>query len=111
MELPWSKIAVRIVTTGLPSVAGNFHTDLDYPWGVRLVTGENCLAAQGAHGSYNDHVIDYFCGTRNAGLQLLRGVDRARRLWSYKSVKLTGDTLMPGPTAYVRIAWYASHAP
>jgi hypothetical protein len=69
MALPWSKSAVRIVTTGLPSVAGNFQTDLDYPWGVRLVTGENCVALQGAHSDYNGHVIDYYCGTSRAGLR------------------------------------------
>ena len=104
MTEPWQASVVKIVTPGLPGVSAASGTDLDFPWAVQLTTGQRCLAVQGAHGDYKGKAIDFGC--QNSGLELLRGVDRSRALWSYQSVQQNGSALAPGPAVYVSIAWF-----
>ena len=104
MTEPWQTSVVKIVTPGLPGVSAASGTDLDFPWAVQLTTGQRCLAVQGAHSDYKGKAIDFGC--QNSGLELLRGVDRSRALWSYQSVQQNGSALAPGPAVYVSIAWF-----
>ena len=104
MADPWQASVVKIVTQGLPGVSAASGTDLDFPWAVQLTTGQRCLAVQGAHDDYKGKAIDFGC--QDSGLELLRGVDRSRALWSFQSVQQNGSVLTPGPAVYVSIAWF-----
>jgi Protein of unknown function (DUF4232) len=110
----WPSGAVKIVASGLAAKISVGATALDYPWAVQLTTGQQCLAAQGAHDQYHGQPIDYGCSRSGSALalELLRGVDHHGRLWSYQSVyRSNGSSCTPGPTVYVRTAWFAGPPP
>jgi hypothetical protein len=112
MPSPWATSVVRLDATGLPSGADVATTDLNYPWGVVLTNGEQCLAAQGAHGRFGSQFVNYFCsGGAMAALQLLGTVDRSTAYWTYQSAIADGPNLSAGPTVSVADAWYAGPAP
>jgi hypothetical protein len=102
---PWSRDVIRIETAGLPAPEDPAPTDLDFPWGVELATGERCLISQGAHSTFNDKPIDYWC--EGSDLVLLRMPDRSRALWTFDTAH-SGPTPTAGPTAGVRTAWFGS---
>jgi hypothetical protein len=81
----------------------------DEPWGVRLTTGQQCLASQGTHDTYNGQVVDYFCGDNTT--VLLRGINRGAGRWTMTSAGYhdhgNGNyNYSPGPTATITTAWY-----
>jgi hypothetical protein len=102
---PWSRDVTRINTASLPPPEAPAPTDLDFPWGVELTTGEHCLISQGAHSTFNGRPIDYECD--NSDLVLLRTPDRNEPLWTFDTAH-NGPTPTPGPTVTVRTAWFGS---
>jgi hypothetical protein len=104
---PWSTTVIEIVTPGL-STSPYEATNLDYPWGVQLTSGQQCIAMQGAHGEADGQVINYGCGTAIGGLQLLGTPDRSTPLWKFEGVSDNGDGGYSSPqTVYVRVAFFA----
>jgi len=107
---PWDREATRLTVSGggLEPFLGPYPPDLDFPWGVQLSTGEQCIALLGAHDSYNGTVVDYACGSTQKHV-LLRGVNQAEPQWTFKTAyyKVGTNSYTPGPTAYVVTAWYA----
>jgi hypothetical protein len=108
---PWSRDVVKIVTRGLPKSPGPFAPGLTDPLGVRLTTGQDCLAAQGAHDEYRGRAVDYYC-TGHPTLELLRGAHQSREPWTFDSVTDTpsGDH-RPAPPVSVATAWYEGWPP
>lgn len=111
MQEPWSETVVQL-DTGHRLPASNYPVpkSLSYPWGVELATGEECLAAQGAHDMFRGRVVDYSCGHR-FHLVLLRGMHQSREPWSYDSAIWTGENYVTGPSETVKIAWYGGPTP
>jgi hypothetical protein len=111
MEEPWSK-TVTLLRTGrrLPASDYPVPASLNYPWGVKLAHGEECLAAQGAHDMFRGRVVDYFCGDR-FHLVLLRGKHRLHEPWSFDSAVWTGHRYVAGSRQLVEVAWYGGPAP
>jgi hypothetical protein len=104
---PWSTTVIEIVTPGLPASPYE-ATNLDYPWGVQLTSGQQCIAMQGAHGEADGQAINYGCGTTIGGLQLLGTPDRSAPLWKFEGVSDNGDGGYGAPqTVYVSIAFFA----
>lgn len=110
MSYPWVPYVVRLDTPGLPVSTQPVPKSLSFPWGVQLVNGENCLAAQGAHDTYKGRVVDYYCG-RTFRLVLLRGIHQSSEPWTFDSAIWNGKTYSPGQPEPVRIAWYGGPAP
>ncbi len=82
----------------------------DEPWGVRLTTGRECVAAQGTHDTYNGQVVDYFCGDNRT--VLLRGVIRGSGRWTMASAGYHDNgSYSPGPIATITTAWYGLPTP
>jgi hypothetical protein len=108
---PWDTriIRFRVAQGGLPPFSGPVPpVDLNRPWGVRLADGEQCLAVQGTHDSYEGKVVDYGCGN-NGKHVLLRTLKRSSPQWTYESAYFDGATsYKPGPLERVAAAWYAS---
>lgn len=107
---PWSTTGVAIRAGGLASEVVAGPTDLDHPWAVQLTTGQRCVAVQGAHGSYQGHFLDYGCDGPG-GIELLRGVDRTSRLWTFPAASQDDRAAGRISTVSVAIAWYAGPAP
>jgi hypothetical protein len=109
-EQPWSTTIFRfsIPAGGLGSFLGPAEPiDLGFPWGVQLSDGEQCIAEQGAHGSFDGKVVDYACGAKY-GHVLLRTLNRSSPSWTYQSAYAHGTSYTPGPVEHVSIAWYAN---
>ena len=110
-EHPWDTKAVlfKVAPGGLgPFLGPTQQVDPAFPWGVQLDDGEQCIAVQGTHDSYNGKVVDYSCGNSYHHV-LLRSLNRATPQWTYKSAYFNGSTgYTPGPLEHVAIAWYAS---
>ena len=77
------------------------------PWGVQLAGGQRCALAQGAHGTFDGKVVDYYC---TPTLSLLRGLDRGSATWTAESVIVKSGKLSAGPTDKIAIAWYGRPA-
>jgi hypothetical protein len=112
MDAPWSSNVLKMVTSGLPR-ARLVGTNFTFPWGIQLTSGQRCLAAQGAHDSYDGFVVEFNCGpgpTKGSQVALLRGLDRAGPVWSYRIAQLlaakSGTTFSLGPIVHVRVAYY-----
>jgi hypothetical protein len=110
-EAPWDTRIVRlkVLQGGLQPFEGTATSvDLSRPWGVRLTDGEQCVAVQGTHDSYNGKVVDYACG--NSGRHvLLRTLDRSSPQWTYESAYFNGtSSYTQGPLEHVATAWYAN---
>jgi pimeloyl-ACP methyl ester carboxylesterase len=108
-EEPWATRVVRLTVPGggLPAFTGPpIPVDLNYPWGVELADGEQCIAVQGTHGEFDGKIIDYSCGG-NGDHVLLRTLDRSSRMWTYQSAYVSGTGSQPGPLEAVKTAWYA----
>ncbi len=113
MAAPWSTSVIKLVTQGLPS-AKPAGTNLNFPWGIELTSGQRCLAVQGAHESFDGFVVEFNCGhlsgKAQSELALLRGVDRVGAIWSYRSAEVlaskAGNTFSLGPIVHVRVAFY-----
>jgi hypothetical protein len=110
MELPWSPDVLRILTKGLPKSPGPFSRNLVFPLGVQLTTGQDCLAAQGAHDTYRDRVVDYYCRGRPT-LELLRGVHKAHEPWTFDSLIETASGRRVAPPVSVAVAWFEGWRP
>jgi len=104
MRAPWMTSVVKIVTQGLPGLTDTSGTDLDFPWAVQLTTGQQCLAAQGAHDQFEGLTINFGC--EDSDLELAGGVDRSGSRWSFQSVQQTGQGSTLGPVVIVSIAWF-----
>ena len=112
MESPWATSVVHLVLSGVPPGVDVTTPDLDYPWGVQLTSGAQCLAVQGAHDNFDGKVIDYGCtGGSVSGLSLLRGVSRTTPYWTYQTVVYNGSNQVTGPQVTVTTAWFAGPAP
>lgn len=77
---PWSHRVVRInVNTALEaSPFGRF-----YEWGLQLSTGQKCVAAQGAHDSFNKHIVNFACG-HSYQLVLLDRPNKRHSVWTIR---------------------------
>jgi len=106
LEAPWSQTVVKL-DTGIPLPPNNepVPTSQSHPWGVRLASGETCLAAQGAHDRFRGRVVDYACGKRYR-LVLLRGMHHSHEPWSFDSAIWTGTKYVAGRRQAVRVAWF-----
>ncbi len=102
---PWSASATRLSVTGqlgaIPAQPGGASE----PWGVELAGGQRCILLQGAHGSFDGQVIDYYCGPQ---LSLLRGLIRTGPLWRAHSVADKAGHQVGGPVQMVTIAWFGT---
>jgi hypothetical protein len=104
LPYPWSRTDVRLlVSAPLGAIPNEGGAGLGEPWGVELADGQRCVLAQGAHGEFDGHVIDYYC---NAGLSLLRGLDESGPVWHASSVTTTSGQQARGPAEAIRIAWF-----
>ena len=110
-EHPWDTRATlfKVASGGLgPFFGPAQQINLDFPWGVQLATGEQCVAVQGTHDSYEGKAVDYACGN-NYSHVLLRTLNRSSPQWTYQSAYFNGSTgYNPGPLEHVTTAWYAS---
>jgi hypothetical protein len=78
-----------------------------FPWGIELVSGQRCRLATGAHGSFDDTVVDYYCGRSPYDRMLLRGIDREQPLWKVEAIERTEDGQYRRIEVQgIRIAWY-----
>ncbi len=111
MEEPWSEVVVQLDTGHrLPASDSPVPKSLDYPWGVKLANGEECLAAQGAHDMFRGRFVDYSCG-HGFHLVLLRGIHQSHEPWSFDSAIRTGQGYVAGPRETVKVAWYGGPTP
>jgi hypothetical protein len=103
---PWSHSVVRIQTTAALefSPPGRF-----YIWGVQLTTGQRCVAAQGAHDRFHQHIVNYYCGNR-LQLVLLDQPNEHRSQWTIREAYLHHHGYSYhytyGPVATIAVAWY-----
>jgi hypothetical protein len=114
---PWEKRVYRfkLAQGGLqPFYEPPVKTGAFEPWAVELATGERCVAAQGAHDSFdNGHrVVDYGCVNKAGKADrrvLLRGIDRAHRRWRIGSAtyNVKRNKYRVGPKVGIVTAWYA----
>jgi hypothetical protein len=113
MTQPWTNTAVRVYVNELEPSTESVPTNLSYPWGVELTTGEKCIAFQGAHDEYQGRVVDYGCDGAylHGGRVLLRGMHRSHPLWSFDSAWWTGRKYQPRHRVGVRVAWYGGPSP
>jgi hypothetical protein len=107
---PWSTSVVRVRLSG--PLEPPSTPEPGSPWGLRLSNGLKCVAAQGAHDSFNGKVVDYACGDlqyKAGNTSVLRGIDRSQALWRVQTVldSPAGFTYTPGPVVSVAVAWYA----
>jgi len=104
---PWSTTVIEIETPGL-STSPYEATNLDYPWGVQLTSGQQCIAMQGAHSEADGQVVNYGCGTTTGGLQLLGTPDRSAALWTFEAASDNGAGEYAAPEKVsVGIAFFA----
>jgi hypothetical protein len=105
---PWLRTAAELqVSSPLGPIPAEGGGGPGEPWGVQLAGGQRCVLAQGAHGSFDGTVVDYYC---TPGLSLLRGLDRSAATWTARSVIDKSGKLSAGPTQKIAIAWYGSPA-
>ncbi|MCL2394528.1 MAG: DUF4232 domain-containing protein [Acidimicrobiaceae bacterium] len=110
LPAPWSKSAVKVVAPHLSAGISISPGEQGEPWGVRLTDHQECLAVQGARNQFRGTFVDFTCSagpTTAPSLELLRGLDRHKPTWTYRSVERKGTTLSPGPVVDVQTAWYA----
>src|SRR6185437_16853176 len=97
---PWDTHVVQLEVQGggLGAFSGRpGPVNLSYPWGVRLVDGELCVAAQGTHGVDHGKVVDFNCGRKYHHV-LLRPLNRSSQVWTYQSAYYdTSGGYRPGP--------------
>jgi hypothetical protein len=101
---PWSHRVVRInVNTALEVSPGGPL----YVWGVRLSTGQRCVAAQGAHDSFGKHVVNFGCGP-GYKLVLLDNPDKRRSPWTIREAVYDhkGNHYNYAGVARITTAWY-----
>jgi hypothetical protein len=80
------------------------------PWGLQLSDGRRCVAAQGAHDSFNGRAVDYGCtGAKLADTYVLRGIDRSQPRWRVQTVSHSQarSAYKMGPVVGVVAAWHA----
>jgi hypothetical protein len=108
---PWDMhvIQFEVQAGGLSPFSGRTTpVNLSYPWGVRLVDGELCMAVQGTHGVDHGKVVDYACGSKYNHV-LLRPLNRSSQVWNYQSAYYSpSGVYRPGPQEKVATAWYAN---
>lgn len=103
---PWLHTAARLrVSSPLEPIPAEGGGGPGEPWGIQLAGGQRCSLAQGAHGTFEGTVVDYYC---TPGLSLLRGLNRASATWTAHSVIGKSGELSRGPTEQIVIAWYGS---
>lgn len=104
LPTPWSHHIVRInVNTALEvSPGGPF-----YVWGVRLSSGQRCVAAQGAHDSFDHHVVNFACDN-DYKLVLLDEPNEHRNPWRIREAHYhrNGNRFSYGGVAKITLAWY-----
>jgi pimeloyl-ACP methyl ester carboxylesterase len=109
-EAPWTTQIVRLSVPagGLEPFSGPAQpVNPSFPWGVELSDGEQCIAVQGTHDSFNGKVVDYACGPKY-GHVLLRSLNRSSPSWTYQSAYYRGSSYTTGPVEHVSTAWYAN---
>jgi hypothetical protein len=105
LDKPWSHTARRVlVSDGLEPIADS-SAPADFPWGVRLAGGTNCVIVQGAHNTFHGDVVDYRC---DGDLVLLRPLHRARSRWIAETAHNRGDHYTHGGLITIDVAWYGS---
>jgi hypothetical protein len=101
---PWSHRVVRInVNAALEaSPFGRF-----YVWGVQLSTGQKCVAAQGAHDSFQHHIVNFACG-HSYQLVLLDHPNERKSPWTIRTAVYhrQGNHYSYAGVARITMAWY-----
>jgi hypothetical protein len=112
-EQPWSNRVVELHAAGLTAGVTVGATDLSDPWGVALNNGQDCLAIQGDHATYDGQPVDMACsaGGLTAALELLGSPDRTTAGWTYQSVSASGSSYMIRGLVVVKTAWFAGPKP
>lgn len=105
---PWLRTAAELrVSSALGHIPPEGGGGPAEPWGIQLASGQRCTLAQGAHGTFDGRVVDYYC---TPSLSLLRGLDRRSATWTADSVVSKSGKLSRGPAEQIAIAWYGSPA-
>jgi Protein of unknown function (DUF4232) len=112
LSAPWATSVTRIVTPGITRSGAVATTDFDWPWGVELTSGAQCIGLRTGRDSFGSQTIEYDCtGGPTPGLQLLHSLDRTTHQWTYQTVIRHGRDLVAGPMVTVTSAWFAGPAP
>ena len=103
---PWLHTAARLqVSSPLGPIPAEGGGGPGEPWGLQLASGQRCVLAQGAHGTFDGKVVDYYC---TPSLSLLRGLDRGSASWTARSVIDKSGRLSSGRTEQIAIVWYGN---
>jgi hypothetical protein len=105
LDKPWSHTARRILVPGGLEPIGDSPAPVDFPWGVRLAGGRNCIIVQGAHSKFQGDVVDYSC---DGDLVLLRPLHRAQSRWIAETAHYRGGHYTHGGLVTIDVAWYGS---
>ena len=100
LPAPWSHEVIRL------ALQAPLETSPPGPlevWGVRLASGQRCLAAQGAHGLISARVVDYECPDR---LVLVGQPDRGHAEWRIREAHVTHGGGRLGSVVGITTAWY-----
>ncbi len=105
---PFSKDVTALTVRGTlePIRDGSVPFGGAYPWGLRLSNGLTCVISQGAHDQYKGRVVDYYCGTFPAGVEVLRGLHRSGAFWTADTVRWVNHEYVLGPTLRITAAYY-----
>ena len=113
---PWEDTAT-LLNVSQPGGLSPFYTAseslVDRPvWGLELSNGERCIAEQGAHSSFDAHIVNYACETATGQpdeRMLLGEPDRTRPAWTIESASYDAVTnsYSPGPVVAIMKAWTA----
>jgi len=73
-------------------------------WGLQLAGGQRCIAAQGAHDSFDNgrYTVNFFCP---GSLVLLNQADRSGATWTILEATGSGNGYTLGSAASIAIAW------
>jgi hypothetical protein len=118
LNAPWDHDVLRLSLKANPRPSEATVNALAHgPWGIELMTGERCIAAQGAHDSVSGKgggsVIDYFCAGK---LSLVRGIDRHRALWTIRAARYNGHHPPRAPYTMlgrvpIKTVWFGGNNP
>lgn len=105
---PWDHQATRLLSAyTLEPLPAHDPAQDTFPWGLTLADGNQCVAVQGTHDHIYDRVIDYTC---DAGLYVLRGLNRTQPLWRAPTARSIGTGYSIGPTVAITKVWYGQPA-
>lgn len=106
MTLPWSSDVYRVRYTGHLPMGASGTLNLNFPWGVQLVSGTRCVFWEGAHDQVGAVSADYTCGPH---LWLLGTPTRTNGYWTQPSaVREANGSLIRGATVRLRTGWFAA---